>query len=113
MYSTSSMLRTIELILGLPPMSQYDASSTPLWRCFNTVSGHKPYDARPVSVDLNDKNLRVNTWSKMSESFNFAKEDRAPDAEFNQVIWKAVKGLSAECPPPVHSAFVVPSDDEE
>ena len=35
MYSTSSMLRTMELILGIPPMSQYDAAATPMWRCFS------------------------------------------------------------------------------
>ncbi len=55
-YSTSSMLRTIELILGLPPMSQYDASATPLWRCFNNTPGHPPFSVRPITVDLNDKN---------------------------------------------------------
>jgi hypothetical protein len=113
MYSTSSMLRTIELILGIPPMSQYDASSTPMWRCFNTSATHKPYDARPISVDLNDKNTTISEWSKMSDSFNFAKEDRVPDTDFNTVIWKAVKGLDAECPAPVHSAFFTVSESED
>jgi YVTN family beta-propeller protein len=105
MYSTSSMLRTIELILGLPPMSQYDASATPMWRCFSNTTGHIPFNVRPCLVDLNDKNYTVNKWSALSGSFNFAKEDRAPDAAFNQVIWKAVKGINSECPAPVHAAF--------
>jgi len=105
MYSTSSMLRTIELILGLPPMSQYDASATPMWRCFSNIAEHAPFMARPCRIDLNEKNILVNKWSTLSESFNFAKEDRAPDAEFNQVIWKAVKGLESDCPAPVHAAF--------
>ncbi|HEX2395272.1 MAG TPA: alkaline phosphatase family protein, partial [Bacteroidales bacterium] len=113
MYSTSSMLRTMELILGLPPMSQYDASATPLWRCFNKTAAHPLYVVKPIAVDLNDKNTAVNKWSKMSETFNFAKEDRAPDAEFNEVIWKAVKGLNAECPPPVHAAFVAVGGEED
>jgi YVTN family beta-propeller protein len=105
MYSTSSLLRTIELILGLPPMSQYDASATPMWRCFDNTAGHKPFIARPCLVNLNDKNSTVNKWSAMSEQFNFNKEDLAPDAEFNQVIWKAVKGIDSPCPAPVHAAF--------
>ena len=112
-YSTSSMLRTLELILGLPPMSQYDASATPLWRCFNNTPGHAPFTARPITVDLNDKNQVVSKWSKLSEKFDFSKEDRAPDGLFNEVIWKAVKGLDSECPPPVHAAFFTPGVEEE
>ncbi|HLO58168.1 MAG TPA: bifunctional YncE family protein/alkaline phosphatase family protein [Bacteroidales bacterium] len=113
LYSTSSMLRTIELILGIPPMSQYDASATPMWRCFNSTAAHRSFDARPISVDLNDKNMKISEWSKMSDSFNFAKEDRVPDADFNTVIWKAVKGLEAECPAPVHSAFFTAGEIED
>ena len=45
MYSTSSMLRTIELILGLPPMSQYDASATPMWKCFSDSANHALFSA--------------------------------------------------------------------
>jgi hypothetical protein len=105
MYSTSSMLRTIELILGLPPMSQYDASATPMWRCFNHAPGHKTFSARACLVDLNEKNTVVSQWSKLSESFNFDIEDRVPDAAFNEVIWRAVKGLDSPCPAPVHAAF--------
>jgi YVTN family beta-propeller protein len=112
-YSTSSMLRTIELILGLPPMSQFDASATPLWRCFNSTSGHKSFSARPCLVNLNDKNTLVNQWSKLSESFDFAREDRCPDAEFNTVIWKAVKGFDRDCPAPVHAAFFSAEAEEE
>jgi YVTN family beta-propeller protein len=112
-YSTSSMLRTIELILGLPPMSQYDASATPLWRCFNNTAGHKPFSVRPCLVNLNDKNTLVNEWSELSESFNFAREDRCPDAQFNTVIWKAVKGLDRDCPAPVHAAFFTAGTDDE
>jgi len=112
-YSTSSMLRTIELILGLPPMSQFDASATPLWRCFNDSPGHAPYTVRPISVDLNDKNTVVNKWSKLSEKFDFSKEDRCPDDLFNEVIWKAVKGFDSECPPPVHAAFFTAGEEKE
>jgi YVTN family beta-propeller protein len=104
-YTTTSLLRTIELILGLPPMTQYDAPSIPLWRCMNNTSDHPVFTVRQSNVDLNLKNLAQNTWQKKSEKFDFTKEDMVSDAEFNEVIWKAVKGSDSECPPAVHAAF--------
>ena len=105
MYSTSSALRTIELILGLPPMSQYDAAAEPMWRCFNSTANHPQFKATPNLVDLNLKNTEVNKLSKLSEKFDFGKEDRVPDEQFNIVLWGAIHGLDALYPAPVHSAF--------
>src|SRR5205814_2339017 len=106
MYSTSSMLRTIELILGLPNMSQYDAAATPMWRCFEDTVNPAAFKARPAQIDIKELNTAMNKWQQMSEQFDFRAEDRAPDAEFNQVLWVAVKGENSICPAPVHSAFV-------
>lgn len=106
MYSTSSMLRTIELILGIPPMSQYDAAATPMWRCFTNEVNLAPFMARPAGVDLNEKNTGMNEWQRKSEAFDFSKEDRIPDRAFTEVIWKAVKGLDAVVPAPKRAAFV-------
>jgi YVTN family beta-propeller protein len=107
-YTTTSLLRTIELILGLPPMTQYDAPSTPLWRCMNNTPDHPAFTARPSNIDLNSKNLAQNIWQKKSQKFDFTKEDMVSDAEFNEVIWKAVKGIDSPCPPAVHAAFFLP-----
>jgi YVTN family beta-propeller protein len=112
-YTTTSLLRTIELILGLPPMTQYDASSTPLWRCMNNTPDHPPFSARPSNIDLNLKNLAQNIWQKKSQKFDFTKEDLVSDAEFNEVIWKAVKGLDSPCPPTVHAAFFRPDNKKD
>lgn len=112
MYSTSSMLRTIELILGLPPMSQYDAAATPMWRCFNDKVNNAAFTSVPEKVDMNERNMAINKWQQKSEEFNFTKEDRAPDAEFNEVIWAAVKGENSTCPPPVHAAFLKTRDED-
>jgi phospholipase C len=105
-YSTSSVLRTIELILGLPPMSQYDAAATPLWRCF--TNSPKPFNFQALGpfVDLNSRNIVYNEWQRMSEEFDFSKEDRAPEELLNRVIWIAVKGADVPYPGPVRSAFV-------
>ncbi len=113
MYSTSSMLRTMELILGLPPMSQYDAAATPMWRCFaDTVNG-LPFSSRKPQVDLNERNMAMNKWQRMSEEFNFSQEDRVPDIPFNEVLWFAVKGEKSICPPPVHAAFLKTADEAD
>jgi YVTN family beta-propeller protein len=113
MYSTTSVLRTIELILGLPPMSQYDASATPLYDCFATRADHPPFTVRDIHVDLDEKNAEVSAYSELSEKFDFSKEDSAPDNSFSEVIWKAVKGLDSPCPSPVHAAFVAAVEDED
>jgi hypothetical protein len=112
-YTTSSMLRTMELILGLPPMTQYDAAATPLWRCLNNTPDHPPFEARPCLVDLDEKNLAESEWQKKSETFDFTAEDRINDFEFNEVIWRAVKGLDSPCPPTVRAAFFMPGNKED
>lgn len=106
MYSTSSMLRTIELILGIGPMSQYDAAATPMWRCFSANPDLSVFTAKPLQVDINEKNGVENAWQRKSELFDFTKEDRIPDREFTEVIWKAVRGENAIVPAPKRAAFL-------
>jgi YVTN family beta-propeller protein len=106
MYSTSSMLRTMELILGLPPMTQYDAAATPMWNCFSATPDNSPFRARPSNINLDDINTRNNALSKKSLEFDFSKEDRVPDLEFSELIWKAVKGENSIMPAPRRSAFL-------
>lgn len=104
-YSTSSMLRTMELILGLPPMSQYDAAAEPMWRCFASTPDATPFVSIEPYIDISARNIAMNEWQRKSETFNFMQEDRVPDDEFNKVLWAAIKGDGYACPPPVHSAF--------
>jgi len=106
MYSTTSVLRTIELILGLPPMSQYDAAAVSMWRCFQSSPDLSSFTAKPLQWDINEKNTVENSWQRKSETFDFTKEDRIPDREFTEVIWKAVKGENAIVPAPKRAAFV-------
>ena len=96
----------MELILGIPPMTQYDAAATPLWRCFNTVPDLTPFQSLPARVNLNDKNTTSNAWQRRSEKFNLAKEDAVPDLEFNIVLWHGVKGEDVPFPGPKRAAFV-------
>jgi YVTN family beta-propeller protein len=114
MYSTSSMLRTIELILGLQPMSQFDAAATPMWRSFTSTPNLTPFKARPANIDLNARNPNNRSALALkSLSFDFTKEDAAPDLEFSEVIWKAVKGEHSVMPAPRRAAFVKVSEVDE
>ncbi len=113
MYSTSGMLRTMELILGLPPMSQYDAAAMPMWRCFTPQANLSGFSALPPNIDLTETNQKVNALSRLSETFDFTKEDMAPDVAFSEVIWKAVKGEHSIMPAPRRSAFVLSENEEE
>jgi len=112
MYSTASILRTIELLLGLPPMSQYDASAEPLWRCFSPVSDPSGFRSLIPETDRSAVNTAMNHWQRRSEQFNFRKEDSAPDDEFNRVLWWAVKG-DRNYPAPRYAAFFKPAETED
>ena len=115
MYSTSSMLRTIELILGLPPMSQYDAAAEPMWRCFTTNADLSPFQSVSAYVDLDEKNTKNTHSARLSQTLDFSKEDRIPDLVFSEVIWKAVKGEDSMMPAPRRSAFlkVIHREDDD
>jgi hypothetical protein len=101
------------LILGLPPMSQYDAAAEPMWRCFTGTPNLTPFISLPANVNLNDKNDKETASAKLSQTFDFSKEDRAPDLLFSRVIWKAVKGEESVMPAPVRSAFVKIAETDE
>lgn len=113
MYSTSGMLRTLELILGLQPMSQYDAAATPMWSCFQATPDTAAYTARNACVDINLRNTATNYEAKKSALFNFAKADMVPDRLLNEAIWKAVKGINSPAPEPRRSAFVLVSKSKD
>jgi hypothetical protein len=115
-YSTSSMLRTMELILGLNPMSQYDAAAMPMWRCFDAVAKPSDFKAIVPDVDLQAKNVVKNEWQRKSELFNFEKEDTNNDVAFNIVLWHGLKGDKIPYPGPTRAAFVYPTpkkDDDD
>ena len=115
-YSTSSMLRTMELILGLSPMSQYDAAAMPMWRSFDSVAKPSDFKAITPNVDLRTKNVVRNEWQRRSELFNFEKEDTNNDVAFNLVLWHGLKGDKIPFPGPTRAAFVYPiikKDDDD
>jgi YVTN family beta-propeller protein len=113
MYTTSGMLRTMELILGLPPMSQYDAAATPMFNSFTDKADLTPYKHIPARVDLTERNPENAPGAPRSAQMDFSKEDAAPDIEFNEIIWKSVRGAHSQMPAPVRSAFVRVIDEDD
>lgn len=105
MYSTSSVLRSIELILGMPPMTQYDAAAIPMWRCFDKIAHTEGFSSLPAIVDLNEKNQKENKLSLLSSKLDFSNEDRVPDGLLNEILWKYVHGEHSSLPVPVRAAF--------
>lgn len=105
-YNTTSIIRTIEQILGLPVMNQFDASATPLFDCFTATPDFTPFTAVPNLVPLDQMNpapaaltdpvLRRDALA--SARMNFREVDRAPEDELNRILWRAVKGTAAPYP---------------
>ena len=108
MYSTSSMLRTMELILGLGPMSQFDAAARPMYHSFRERPDFTPYEHVVPKVDLGERNVAGAWGADLSEKLDLSREDAADDLLFNEIIWRSVKGPRSRMPAPVRAAFVFP-----
>jgi YVTN family beta-propeller protein len=100
-YSTVSMLRTIELIVGLKPMSQYDAAATPILNSFVDTPNLTPYhDPAPDAGILAATNSADAPMADLALTFDFSTQDKAPSQLLNEMIWKSVKGADSEMPAP-------------
>lgn len=113
LYSTTSMLRTMELILGLEPMSQFDAAARPMFNCFTATPDTAPYKKKPARVSLTEKNGDKAPMVKESAKLDLTHEDANPDVAFNEIIWKSVKGADSAMPPPVRAAYIKPIKDDD
>lgn len=115
LYSTSSMLRTMELILGLNPMSQFDLAALPMFASFRDEPDFTPYVHEAARVDLQQKNTKTAYGTESSRKMNFTKEDAADDIRLNEIIWKSVKGPDSLMPAPRRAAFVFahPAKDDD
>jgi YVTN family beta-propeller protein len=109
MYSTSSMLRTMELLLGLPPMSQYDAAAMPMYAAFGAEPDLTPFNHVPPLVDLNAKNVARAYGAKASKKMDFDDVDKNDAFTLNDIIWKSVKGADSPMPLPVHRFQIPPA----
>ena len=101
-YTTAGVLRTIELILGMPPLTPYDAGARPLDAAFTDTADLRAFDALPAHIDTEALNAKAAYRARDSARLDFSREDAAPDGELNDILWHAVKG---NVPPPASGAF--------
>ncbi|MEZ5404502.1 MAG: bifunctional YncE family protein/alkaline phosphatase family protein [Bryobacteraceae bacterium] len=103
MYNTTSMLRTMELILGLRPMTHFDAAATPMWAAFANTPNLEPYTAEKARIPLDTRNPTQSATAARSAAMDFSEADMIDDDELNDILWRAIR--SDEPPPPVRSYF--------
>jgi YVTN family beta-propeller protein len=104
-YGTVSMLRTMELILGLPPLSQFDAAATPMFESFIDKPDLTPYEHLPARINVEAKNTPLAYGAERSSKMDFSEYDKIDDFELNEILWRAVKGIDAPIPPAVRRAI--------
>jgi hypothetical protein len=104
-YNQTGMVKTIELILGLPPMNQLDLSATPMRNCFQERADLTPYTCRPNSVPLDQMNLPLKKlrgqalhWAKKSLELDLDEADKADEDTLNRILWHAMRGDEAPYP---------------
>ena len=105
-YNQTGLLRTIELMLGLPPMNQLDATATPMFDCFTSLPDFTPHDVvnnrvpldemNPKPKEIKDAALRRNSY--LSARLPLDKEDQCPEDVFNRLLWRAAKGSQTPYP---------------
>jgi hypothetical protein len=103
MYNTTSMLRTMELMLGLRPMTTFDAGARPMANSFQAAANPAPYTAEKPRIALDERNPAVSGTAARSARMDFSEADRIDDDELNDVLWRAIRGTDP--PPPVRSYF--------
>ena len=102
MYSTSSMVRSMELLLGLPPMSQYDAAATPMYASLGVEQDLAPFTVIEPQIDIMARNSENSYGASLSKQMDFSELDEAPMNELNEILWKSMKGADSTMPAPVH-----------
>lgn len=120
-YNTTSVIRTIEQILGLPPMNQFDASATPMADCFTDTPDFTPFTAVANSVALDQLNPSPRTVShpvlrqdaERSETLNFRQIDKAPEDVLNRILWNAMRGGDEPYPEWAVMKYADDDDDDE
>jgi hypothetical protein len=118
-YNTTSIIRTIEQILGLPPMNQFDASATPMFDCFTQKPDFTPFDSVANRIPLDQMNPQPNALKDemlredalVSAQLNFREIDKAPEDVLNRILWRAQKG--SQIPYPEWAIGVEIDEDDE
>jgi YVTN family beta-propeller protein len=116
-YNQTSLIRTMELMLGLPPLNQMDATATVMTDCFNSTADFTPFVAVPNRVPLDQMNPQpadipnpiLRRYAQASAKLPLDEVDQCPEDLFNRILWHAMKG--PDVPYPAWAITVVDDDD--
>ena len=90
--NTTDVLATVEEILGLGTLSQFDHFGRPLREIWRSAPDLRPFEALRPTQSMTEQNLALDENARRSDRLDLAGEDRADDDEFNRILWRAVKG---------------------
>jgi YVTN family beta-propeller protein len=115
-YNQTGMVKTIELLLGLPPMNQLDLSATPMRACFQDRPDPTPYRCVENRIPLDQMNPplpklqgKALHWAKESLTLDLEEGDAADEDTLNRILWHSVRGVDARYP----EEFVGSDDDDD
>ena len=104
-YSQINMFRTIENILGIPPLNKFDLTAEAMVDCFTEEPNFKPYKVIPNNIPLDELNPSLAElegdalhWAKLSLEQDLDDYDRIDEDTFNRIIWHSVKGYDVPYP---------------
>ncbi|MBV9612491.1 MAG: bifunctional YncE family protein/alkaline phosphatase family protein, partial [Acidobacteriaceae bacterium] len=104
MYNQASVLRTIERIVGLRPMTHFDAAARPMFASFSRNPDIRPFTTIAPKFSLTEHNPGHGSGATESARMDFSQEDRVDDDTLNDVLWRAIRHTTP--PAPTRSAFV-------
>jgi YVTN family beta-propeller protein len=111
-YSNPGMLKTIELILGLPTMSLFDLIAADMRASFTDKPDFTPFTAEKPTHDLFEINPPLKALrgparrdAEASLKMEFDLPDRAPAGKLNRILWADAKGYQVKCPALMRSIF--------
>jgi len=122
-YAHQSMVKTIELMLGLPTMSLFDLIATDMRASFTATADLRPYEAAPARQSLHERNPPLEAMrgplraaARDSMRMRFDVPDAAPTERLNRIVWGMVKGWNAPYPgvqKGIFAPLAVDLDDDE
>ncbi|MGA2712855.1 MAG: bifunctional YncE family protein/alkaline phosphatase family protein [Bryobacteraceae bacterium] len=105
MYNQASVLRTMEIILGMHPMTTYDGGARPMFSVFNNAPSPGAYTLEKPQIPLDERNPAKSPTAARSKRMDFKDADAIDDDELNAILWASIKGPDSPPPAPVRSRF--------
>ena len=100
-YDLLSVIRSMELIMGMKPLSLNDALATPMYDAFTSEPlNSEPVDVIVPDVDLLERNTQAAPWAAVSNRLALDKLDAVPQWKLDEILWKSVYGADSTPPPP-------------